>query len=1117
MSSSNINQLLRLKADSKDVYTKRNTDALLATKANIRDVYERSYIDEKFRSIPNPRDFYDKKVLDSMLKYKVDTKDVYTKRQIDTLIKNGSGDGVTKIELIRELKTKADAKDVIDEKEFERGMALKADKSTTYTKNEIDFQIDQALNNFERNKITIHLNNKLDKKDAYTRDEVDKTFMKKSEAVGYTKPETDDLLAKKIDKTDTYNKSQLDYKLSGKLDKALAYTKDQLDVSLSKKADKSTTYTREYTDTNFLNKVTGGVVKGLITAENHINLSGTRLQNVGEPTELTDGVTKDYVDRRHLFKVESDVTPQQGELIFMKYYSDTNEIRVTNKNDKNVNWVKGFGGTGDDIPVDMTIDSSGNVYVAGYFQTDINLGADILGREVILTNNEDNKLYLIKYNQLGGLIWAKSLGVLDTQTVAGLAVDSDDNLYLVGSFESSIILGRDFTNNDVILTNQGNYRDGFIAKYSSDGFVIKSIKINSGDTGDIDVKNIRIDTSSNDLYLYGRFDNTASFGTNVDSLPVTLSGATGNDVFVAKYINDRISWAITFKATTSIETTAFQIDNLNNIIIVGNYAGQLQYNTSQTNNSNGDNDIFIIKYDSDGDFSWFKSIGSSNGDNTGGVSIDSQNNIYITGQFNGTVNFGTDINNDTITKTNTNTNMFVAKYSSNGILSFVKTVNNTTNNTSMGNDIILDSNNNFYVTGQYEGNVQFGLDINGSIVSETVIGHSDIFIVKYASSGIVDWIKTFGSSYGDNGLLLSIDDTNNLFVSGVFDGTQIQFDDIYTITNTGQVDTYLIKLSSSDVESLINPLNNIPVTGFAIEIDNPNNMVTVEFPAKIINKLSGLTTGSFYYYNAAFTDLVTTQTNNIAGLALSTTKLLMLGTGSGSSGGGGGSNIAQGDPLTISNGTQSTSNTTGALIVEGGVGIGKNVNIGGIMNVDDDTTFEQDVIVKGNLVVNGVTSTQSVAAIEPTLTDDSSTLATTHFVKSNLARHYTIPAFVLYAIPTTYEYCDTGHAGNKFHVFSQDVQINEVLITHQHANNTHTIDVKLIWYKTSESFSVQHTQTNLAVALNIGNNTIGYGNKVIYGSPIDIDVGDRVAIQVQSTSAININAQIYSTIYLRNG
>ena len=67
--------------------------------------------------------------------------------------------------------------------------------------------------------------------------------------------------------------------------------------------------------------------------------------------------------------------------------------------------------------------------------------------------------------------------------------------------------------------------------------------------------------------------------------------------------------------------------------------------------------------------------------------------------------------------------------------------------------------------------------------------------------------------------------------------------------------------------------------------------------------------------------------------------------------------------ITISNATDSDSTTTGALIVAGGVGIGKELRVGGnttivgLMSVSGDTLFSSNVTVTGDLIVNGTTTT----------------------------------------------------------------------------------------------------------------------------------------------------------------
>ena len=101
-----------------------------------------------------------------------------------------------------------------------------------------------------------------------------------------------------------------------------------------------------------------------------------------------------------------------------------------------------------------------------------------------------------------------------------------------------------------------------------------------------------------------------------------------------------------------------------------------------------------------------------------------------------------------------------------------------------GYGVTVDSSNNIYVTGYTNG----GLDGN------TNSGESDIFLVKYNSSGTKQWTKQLGTSSRDSGSGVTVDSSDNLYVTGETGGG------LDVNTNSGSNDIFLVKYNSSGVK-----------------------------------------------------------------------------------------------------------------------------------------------------------------------------------------------------------------------------------------------------------------------------------------------------------------------------
>ena len=214
------------------------------------------------------------------------------------------------------------------------------------------------------------------------------------------------------------------------------------------------------------------------------------------------------------------------------------------------------------------------------------------------------------------------------------------------------------------------------------------------------------------------------------------------------------NWTQSAGGSSDDSGQGISIDTSGNSYVTGTFRNSAMFGTIQLF-SNGWNDIFISKYDKNGNCLWAKNVGSNLFDYGYGIATDATGNSYITGSFFGTVTFGT------IQLTSFGDNdIFIAKYDSSGFCVWVKNAGG--NNSDYGTGISIDENGNCYITGYFEGTATFGT------TQLVCSGNTDVFVAKYDTSGNLTWVKNFGESIYDYGEGISADPNGNIFLTGRF-------------------------------------------------------------------------------------------------------------------------------------------------------------------------------------------------------------------------------------------------------------------------------------------------------------------------------------------------------------
>lgn len=315
-------------------------------------------------------------------------------------------------------------------------------------------------------------------------------------------------------------------------------------------------------------------------------------------------------------------------------------------------------------------------------------------------------------------LWVKQLGGMGREAGSAIAIDSEDNIIVAGSFTGTITPLPGMS-----LTSRGS-NDVLVAKLSSATGAVLWAKQFGGTLND----GTTLDLITNELGIYvtGTFQGVTDFGNG----PVQ---AKGESVFVVKLdTNGGLDWSRTLDGTSYSAGVAAHGAA---VVVAGGFSNSMIVD-ARTLTSAGDQDIFVLKMSaSTGATIWVKSLGGTSGDGANSVAIDSMDHVVVTGAFKGTVDFG---NGPRMTGGEFLNNMFLVKLAADdGAHLLSKTFGG--NNFAFGQEVTVDPADNILVAGSFSGTVDFDC-----IDRPTTTASSAIVLVKYTQAGACQWVKAFG-------------------------------------------------------------------------------------------------------------------------------------------------------------------------------------------------------------------------------------------------------------------------------------------------------------------------------------------------------------------------------------
>ncbi len=425
-------------------------------------------------------------------------------------------------------------------------------------------------------------------------------------------------------------------------------------------------------------------------------------------------------------------------------------------------WAQQDGGSLDEAGASISVDHDGNAYITGFF-----IGVTTIGDSTFTAaGNED--IYIAKYTSDGIFVWAQQAGGTGYDRGNEISVDETGNVYVTGWFEGMASIG------DSLFTTGGGSADIFMVKYDQDGNFLWAQQLggNLTDWGN----GISIDHVGN-VCVTGRFEGMALIGDS------TFTSVGNSDIFITKYDqNGNFLWAQQAGGIGFDMGLGISADGIGNVYVTGYFNSTASIGDS-TFTSLGVEDIFIAKYDQSGNFIWAKHNGGILGDFGVGISVDNFGNSYTTGSFRGTANLG-----DSLFTAVGEMDLFIIKYDQNG--NFNWAIQEGGANNDEGIEIFADHFGCFFVVGWFTSTATIGDSIFSGVG-----GSTDILLAKYDQGGNFNWALQAGGRLGEQGRGVAADTVGNVYMTGFFSETAFIGDS--TFTSAGNADIFIAKFGPS--------------------------------------------------------------------------------------------------------------------------------------------------------------------------------------------------------------------------------------------------------------------------------------------------------------------------------
>ncbi len=318
-------------------------------------------------------------------------------------------------------------------------------------------------------------------------------------------------------------------------------------------------------------------------------------------------------------------------------------------------WTQTFGGAGYDNVFDSGIDSADNIYLTGVFVNTVDFDTTGLVDNRISVGGDD--VYTIAFDPAGTYLWANTFGSASSEQVWGITVDSLANVYIAGSFSTTV----DFDPSvgvDSLISNGSE--DGFMSKYTSGGAY--DFTYTFGGIAYDYIQTIYADPSDN-IYIAGIFEDTVDFDPTI-GIDNRVNPDTADSFTTRINADGSYLWTNVIEGNATQQPYGIAVDSLSNIYVTGIFTDTMDFDPAGTTNlimSGGQLDAFVTKYTNGGLYQSTYTFSGLDPEFAFASTVDSNDNIYTVGFFDVITDFDSSgaVNNYT---SNGASDAFLVKY-----------------------------------------------------------------------------------------------------------------------------------------------------------------------------------------------------------------------------------------------------------------------------------------------------------------------------------------------------------------------------------------------------------------------------------------------------------------------